>query len=96
MRGPVTKQKWLGTVTSYSLDVARAGRWTFYFIAIGVIAGMGSVIFHYLCQLGIHYLMDMLAGYRPPPPAGEHHLLPSTTRPFNRWILLFLLFQELI
>ena len=90
MRGPVTKQKWLGTVTEYSLDVARAGRWTFYFIAIGVIAGMGSVVFHYLCQLGIHYLMDMLAGYRPPPPAGEHHLLPSTTRPFNRWILLFL------
>jgi CIC family chloride channel protein len=34
--------------------------------------------------------MDMLAGYRPPAPAGEHHLLPPTSVPFNRWMLLFL------
>jgi H+/Cl- antiporter ClcA len=70
--------------------VSRAGRWTLYFIGIGLIAGTGAVIFHYLCQVGIHFFMDMLAGYRPPAPAGEHHLLPATTREFNRWILLFL------
>ncbi len=73
-----------------SLDVAHAGKWALYFIAIGLIAGLGSVIFHYLCQLGIHYLMDFVAGYRPPSPAGEHHLLPATSRPFSRWILLLL------
>jgi chloride channel protein, CIC family len=73
-----------------SFDVAHAGKWALYFIAIGLIAGLGSVVFHYLCQLGIHYLMDCLAGFRPPTPAGEHHLIPSTTRPFNRWLLLFL------
>ena len=61
-----------------------------YFFAIGVIAGLGSIVFHYLCQLGIHYFMDLMAGYRPPPPAGEHHLLAPTTRQLNRWILLFL------
>ena len=71
-------------------DFARAGKWALYFIAIGLIAGLGSVIFHYLCQLGLHYFMDGLAGYRPPAPAGEHHLLPPTTRAFNRWVLLFL------
>ena len=73
-----------------SLNIARAGKWTFYFVVIGVIAGAGSIVFHYLCQLGIHYFMDMLAGYRPPSPAGEHHLLPPTDRPFSRWLLLFL------
>jgi CIC family chloride channel protein len=73
-----------------TFDVARAGKWAIYFIAIGLIAGLGSVVFHYLCQLGIHFLMDFLAGFRPPTPAGEHHLIPSTARPFNRWILLFL------
>jgi CIC family chloride channel protein len=71
-------------------DFARAGKWALYFIAIGLIAGLGSVIFHYLCQLGIHYFMDGMAGYRPPPPAGEHHLMTPTTREFNRWVLLFL------
>ena len=73
-----------------SLNIAQASRWSFYFIAIGLIAGLGSVVFHYLCQLGVHYFLDMAAGYRPPSPAGEHHLLPPTSVPFNRWMLLFL------
>lgn len=73
-----------------SVKIARAGKWTLYFILIGIIAGAGSIVFHYLCQLGIHYLMDFIAGYRPPSPAGEHHLLPPTNTLFNRWILLFL------
>ncbi|MBS3810006.1 MAG: chloride channel protein [Desulfobacterales bacterium] len=51
---------------------------------------MGSVIFQYLCQAGAHFFMDWMAGYRPPAPAGEHHLLPPTSTVFNRWILLFL------
>jgi CIC family chloride channel protein len=34
--------------------------------------------------------MDLIAGYRPPLPAGEHHLLQPTHTPFNRWILLIL------
>ncbi|MEE4112505.1 MAG: hypothetical protein V2I40_06790, partial [Desulfobacteraceae bacterium] len=67
-----------------SLNIAQATRWSIYFIAIGLIAGIGSVVFHYLCQLGLHYFLDLLAGYRPPSPAGEHHLLPPTSVPFNR------------
>lgn len=70
--------------------ISRAGKWSFYFFIIGIIAGLGSIVFHYLTQLGVHYFMDLMAGYRPPGPAGEHHLLPPTTRPFNRWILLVL------
>ena len=70
--------------------VSKAGKWTLYFIGIGIIAGTGAIIFHYLCQIGIHYFMDMLAGYRPPAPAGEHHLFPPSARSLNRWILLFL------
>ncbi len=73
-----------------SLNIAQATRWSVYFIAIGLIAGLGSVVFHYLCQLGLHYFLDMLAGYRPPSPAGEHHLLPPTSVSFNRLMLLFL------
>ncbi len=73
-----------------SPDIAVAGRWLFNFILIGLIAGLGSVVFHYLCQLGVHYFLDLMAGYRPDAPAGEHHLLPPTTTVFNRWILLLL------
>jgi CIC family chloride channel protein len=70
--------------------LAYAGKWTLYFVLIGLIAGLGSIVFHYLCGLGVHFFMDLIAGYRPPSPAGEHHLLKPTDRPFNRWLLLFL------
>ncbi len=73
-----------------SASVSRAGRWTLYFIGIGIIAGMGAIVFNYLCQVGIHIFLDMMAGYRPPAPAGEHHLFPPSTRELNRWILLLL------
>ncbi|MCF8070101.1 MAG: chloride channel protein [Desulfobacterales bacterium] len=73
-----------------SVDLAHATKWLTYFILIGIIAGLGSVVFHYLCLLGSHYFMDMIAGYRPPAPAGEHHILEPTSTPFNRWLLLFL------
>ncbi len=92
-RGRYSFKNWLsnfGCLAKKPVKLARAGKWTVYFILIGLIAGLGSIVFHYLCQLGIHYFMDMIAGYRPPTPAGEHHLIPSTSRPFNRWILLFL------
>ncbi len=73
-----------------SRDIAVAGRWLFYFVLIGLIAGCGAIVFHYLCGLGMHYFLDMMAGYRPASPAGEHLLLPHTQTSFNKWILLIL------
>ncbi len=59
-------------------------------MVIGIIAGFGAIIFHYLCHVGAHYFMDMIAGYRPPAPAGEQHLFHPTERPFSRWLLFLL------
>ncbi|MCP4629580.1 MAG: chloride channel protein, partial [bacterium] len=73
-----------------SADIAKAGRWVSYFVLIGIIAGLGSILFHYLCQVGMHFFMDLIAGYRPPAPAGEHHLFQPTSTPLNKWTLLFL------
>ncbi len=73
-----------------SFDFAHAGKWTLNFVAIGIIAGLGSIVFHYLTQIGMHYFLDAIAGFRPPSPAGEHHLLIPTTTPLRRWALLFL------
>ncbi|MDQ1336847.1 MAG: chloride channel protein family [Thermodesulfobacteriota bacterium] len=73
-----------------SVRLTTAGKWAFYFVLIGLIAGLGSVVFYLLCQMGSHFLMDQLAGCRPPTPAGEPHLFAPTQTPFNRWMLLFL------
>ena len=76
--------------TKSSVDLKYAGKWVFYFVLIGVMSGLGAVLFHYLCGLGMHYFLDMMAGYRPDGPAGEHLLLPHTDTPLNKWVLLFL------
>ncbi len=73
-----------------TVRITTAGKWIFYYILIGLIAGLGSMAFQYLCQAGLHIFMDQMAGYRPPAPAGEPHLFQPTETPFNRWILFFL------
>ncbi len=70
--------------------VKKTGKRLLIFIVIGCVAGLGSIVFHTLCELGVHYFMDSLAGYRPVAPAGETSLLPHTDTPFNRWILFIL------
>ena len=78
------------TLKAGSASLSMAGKWAFYFVLIGLVAGLGSVVFYLLCQMGSHFLMDQLAGYRAPAPAGEPHLFGSTATSFNRWVLLFL------
>ncbi len=70
--------------------IIQAGKFTFYYVLIGLIAGTGSVIFHYLCVYGSHFFMDFIAGYRPPAALGEAHFLKPTTTVLNKWVLLFL------
>ncbi|MEW5734906.1 MAG: chloride channel protein [Thermodesulfobacteriota bacterium] len=65
-------------------------RWSLYFVAIGIVAGCGSIVFDFLCQIGSHYFMDALAGYRPPMPTGDHNFLAPTATPLRRWMLLIL------
>jgi len=70
--------------------ITTVGKWISHYILIGFIAGLGSIAFQYLCQVGLHIFMDQIAGYRPPAPAGESPLFPPTGTPFNRWMLFFL------
>ncbi len=65
-------------------------RWIFIFIVIGLIAGAGSIVFQFLCDAGMHFIMDMVAGYRPGGPAEEKSVFTPTQTPFNRWILFIL------
>jgi CIC family chloride channel protein len=68
----------------------KAWRWTLLFVGIGVIAGLGAVLFNYLTQLGLRLFLEGMAGYRPISPPGEQHLFSPSGTPFNRWVLLFL------
>jgi chloride channel protein, CIC family len=81
-------RSWVKSVFSKNFQIT--GKKLLIFVAIGCISGLGAVLFHLLCELGIHYFMDALAGYRPVTPGGEHPLLPRTDTPLTRWLLLIL------
>ena len=55
---------------------------------VGVIAGLGAVVFFSACQVVSHIALDSIAGYRPHTPGGEPPLLPDTQTPLRIWLLL--------
>jgi len=67
----------------------RMSKWMSSYVLIGLIAGLGAIVFHYLCHIGSHVFLDYMAGYHPPHPAGEAPIFSPTTTPFTRWMLLF-------
>ncbi len=66
------------------------GRWLLYCIGVGVLAGSGAAVFHFLCHVGHFFFLDYMAGYRPPHPAGDPPLFGHTGHPLNLWRLWFI------
>ena len=54
---------------------------------VGVVAGLGAIVFQYLCQYGSHIFLDLLAGLRMEGPSGEAALFPQTHSMFRPWML---------
>ena len=57
-------------------------------LPVGIIAGLGSVVFYVLLDLSHTMFLDHLAGFRPMGPAGEHSIFPPSNKEFIRWMLL--------
>ncbi len=73
-----------------AFNVRSVGRYITFGAAVGVVAGLGAVIFYSLCQLGQHLLLDGIAGYRPEEPFGEPPLFGHTDVPFRRYLLILI------
>jgi CIC family chloride channel protein len=59
-------------------------------LLVGVIAGLGAILFYSACQVVFHYSLDAVAGYHPHGPGGERPVddLKETDTPFRPWLLL--------
>jgi CIC family chloride channel protein len=57
-------------------------------LVVGVLAGVGAIVFFSACQVVFHYALDMLAGYHPVVPGGEPPLLGETDSALRPWLLL--------
>lgn len=59
-------------------------------LLVGVIAGVGAVVFFTACQVVFHYALDEGAGYHPLTPLGEPPMLTETTKNLRPWMLLII------
>src|SRR5437763_8502148 len=59
-------------------------------LLVGVIAGLGAILFYAACQVVFHYSLDAVAGYHPRGPGGEPPIpgLGETAQAFRPWLLL--------
>src|SRR6516225_4703872 len=58
-------------------------------VLVGIVAGLGAVVFTIASQFVARYSLDEIAGYRPEGPAGEARVswIGESTRPFRPWLL---------
>jgi CIC family chloride channel protein len=59
-------------------------------LVVGVISGLGAVVFFVACQVVFHYALSVGAGYHPNAPHGEPPLLGEPDTPFRPWMLLII------
>jgi CIC family chloride channel protein len=59
-------------------------------LVVGIVAGLGAIVFYIACQVVVHYVLDGAAGYRPHHPGGEPPMLVETEQPFRPWMILLL------
>ena len=59
-------------------------RWLLMGTVIGIVSGIGAIIFFFCLETGTHYLLETLGGYTPPGTLGEGDGNPGTglTRPW--------------
>jgi CIC family chloride channel protein len=69
------------------LNLRNVWRWFLYGSLIGVVAGFGAIVFNLLCQTGLHFFLDGMAGFQPTEPPGELPSWPATGTPLRPWML---------
>ena len=77
-------------VLSYQkeINLLAVGKWFFYSILVGIIGGLGAVVFYFLLDQSKLFFSEFLGAYAPPAPAGEASGIPGTGIVPNWWVFL--------
>ena len=54
---------------------------------VGVVAGLGAILFQYMCQATQHWFLAIFSGYEQAGPPGEHPLFAPLVHAFHPWML---------
>ena len=69
------------------LQLHTVGRVLVLSTLVGIVAGLGAIVFQYLCQWVSHLALDGVAGLRMEGPAGERALFHATATPLRLWLI---------
>lgn len=80
-------EKWFS-----SYDWKTSGKWTLLSILVGVVAGIGGIVFQFLGQVVVHYSLSTFAGFAPREAEGEHGLFDhSHLSTFEPWAIVLVM-----
>jgi chloride channel protein, CIC family len=57
-------------------------------LVVGIIAGIGAIVFFVACQIVVRFSLDGVAGYHPHSPGGEPSLFGESAGTLRPWLLL--------
>ncbi len=69
------------------MELHSVGRMVALSSLLGGVAGLGAIVFQYLCQICSRLFLDQLAGLRMESPAGETALVHPSHSAFHPWML---------
>ena len=64
------------------------GKWVLLSALVGIVAGLGAILFQFLTQLVMHVCLERVAGYYAKQPAGEHAIFEYVAKEPNLWLLV--------
>lgn len=70
-----------------SLNFPGVGKRIVFGLMIGVVAGLGAIVFNLACAAVSHWFLEGLAGYRPATPEGEYEFFAPVAGEFKLWAL---------
>jgi CIC family chloride channel protein len=70
-----------------SAELQHGARWLLYCAAVGIVAGLGGLLFDFLSRAGVHFFLERLAGWSPALPAGEEPLFQFVPETRRLWVL---------
>lgn len=82
---------WLKGLTSGGRPLRTMGEGILLAAAVGLVAGLGALVFHALTQTVVYLTLESLAGYEAGGPLGEAEFFAETERHLRPWMLLLVL-----
>lgn len=71
-----------------SIDFQSSSKWIVLASLVGIVSGLGAVLFQVLGQMVVYYSLSQFAGYTPPEALGEHNWFPHASTPFSPWMIV--------